>query len=104
MKTIKASLATLQRVITPKPTQNKPPESTPAAPQTGAKGKNQPLTFLKAAASPPHPSIVVSLPGISWPEGKPSPAELCAGINGALEASETDQTHVSGATGPQGTT
>jgi hypothetical protein len=42
---------------------------------------------------------MVSLPGISWPEGKPSLAELCTGINSALVASDSDQTHVSAATG-----
>ncbi|KAF8260392.1 hypothetical protein EI94DRAFT_1811778 [Lactarius quietus] len=102
VKSIKASLAALQKAITPstqagKPPQSKNPENAPSAPPPRAKGKNPHITFASAAASPPCPSIVVSLAHLTWNEGKPSPADLCAGINQAMEASDNDQVRISAA-------
>ncbi|KAF8257506.1 hypothetical protein EI94DRAFT_1708917 [Lactarius quietus] len=102
VKSIKATLVALQKVITPsvqagKPPQSKNPESAPSAPPPRAKGKNPPIMFASAAASPPRPSIMVSLAHLTWKEGKPSPADLCARINQAMEASDNDQVHISAA-------
>ncbi|KAF8256590.1 hypothetical protein EI94DRAFT_1710855 [Lactarius quietus] len=99
VKSIKYTLAALQKVILPgakagKPPTNKNTESAPSAPNTRAKGKIPTPTFASAAALPPCPSIVVSLHNLTWNKGRPSPANLCTGINGALEASViTFQTH-----------
>ncbi|KAF8259165.1 hypothetical protein EI94DRAFT_1707334 [Lactarius quietus] len=100
VKSIKATLSALQKAILPspqagKPPQNKQTDSKPLAPVTRAKGKTQPLTFANAVASPPHPSIVVSLANCTWPDGKPSLADLCKGINSALDASDNNQTCIS---------
>ncbi|KAF8272270.1 hypothetical protein EI94DRAFT_1697612 [Lactarius quietus] len=91
VKSIKSTLAALQKVITPSSKTGKPPpskttENAPSAPNARAKGKIPTPTFASAAALPPHPSIVVSLRNLIWNKGRPSPANLCAGINGALKA------------------
>ncbi|KAF8257482.1 hypothetical protein EI94DRAFT_1708967 [Lactarius quietus] len=102
IKSIKSTLATLQKVILPSAKTGKPPPSkttdnAPSAPITGAKGKTHIPTFARAAASPPHPSIVVSLHNLIWNKGRPSPADLCTRINGALkpQPSGNDQVHIS---------
>ncbi|KAF8260384.1 hypothetical protein EI94DRAFT_1811792 [Lactarius quietus] len=103
VKSIKATLAVLQKVITPsvqadKPLQSKIPENAPSAPPPSrAKGKTPPAMFASAAASSPCPSIVVSLDHLNWSTGKLSLADLCCGINQAMEASNNNQVCISAA-------
>ncbi|KAF8269085.1 hypothetical protein EI94DRAFT_1799572 [Lactarius quietus] len=63
VKSIKSTLAALQKVIfsgtqASKPSQGKTLDNAPSAPPPRAKGKTQALSFANAAASPPCPSIV----------------------------------------------
>ncbi|KAF8258785.1 hypothetical protein EI94DRAFT_1707676 [Lactarius quietus] len=107
VKSIKTTLTVLQKVISPstqagKPIQTKTPDSAPTAPAPRAKGKNPTPTFANAAASPPRPSIMVSLSHLNWKGGKPSPADLCTRINWALEASDNNQVRISAASVPTG--
>ncbi|KAF8261100.1 hypothetical protein EI94DRAFT_1810805 [Lactarius quietus] len=100
VKSIKTSLAALQKAIAPgaqtgKPPLSKTPENAPIAPVARAKGKTHTPTFASAAASPPCPSLIVGLDFLNWNKGRPSPAALCSGINQALEASGNDQVCIS---------
>jgi hypothetical protein len=100
LKTIMSSLTALQKassIGTPagKPTSTSKPDSNPHALDNRAKGKSNPSTFAQAAASPPRPSMVVSLAHVSWTDNKPTPAQVCNGINCALEVSDNDQVCIS---------
>ncbi|KAF8258147.1 hypothetical protein EI94DRAFT_1815993 [Lactarius quietus] len=75
VKSIKATLVALQKAITPsaqagKPPQSKTPENAPSAPPPGQRARTPLLR-------------------------KPSPADLCTGINWAMEASDNDQVRIS---------
>src|SRR6266404_5442566 len=73
------------------------PTPTPAKPQ--ATQRQGPLTLQTYAAkvsSLQHPSIVVDVAGIAWPDNKrPMPADICTTINTTLTLSNATQTRVS---------
>ena len=69
----------------------KPPQKhgTPPAPQP---------TYAAKAASPQRPSVVVDVAAYTWPEDRrPTPSDLCATINAALDHSNKTQVRVSAA-------
>src|SRR6266403_2842131 len=77
------------------------PNPTPAPTKPQATQCQGPLTLQTYAAkvsSLQHPSIVVDVAGIPWPDNKrPMPADICATINTTLALSNATQTRVSAA-------
>ncbi|KAH9019632.1 hypothetical protein EDB85DRAFT_1896559 [Lactarius pseudohatsudake] len=99
MKDIKASLAALQKVSvtatqTGKNSTPKPQTSSPQEPLLRPTGKAV-SSFTKAAAIPPRPSVVISLANTNWNGSRPSPAQICEGINDALANAQNDLARVS---------
>ncbi|KAH9019487.1 hypothetical protein EDB84DRAFT_1566020 [Lactarius hengduanensis] len=99
MKDIKASLAALHKVMVTATQTSK--NSTPK-PQSGSLQEPIPKpfsrsvsTFAKAAALPPRPSVVISLADTNWNGSRPSPAQICEGINNTLEHAQNDLARVS---------
>ncbi|KAF8261104.1 hypothetical protein EI94DRAFT_1705796 [Lactarius quietus] len=98
VKSIKTSLAVLQKVITPgaqtrKPPPSKTPENAPIAPVARAKGKTHTPTFASATASLPRPSLMVGLDFLNWNKGRPSLAVLCAEVTAEDRAKTPDECH-----------
>jgi hypothetical protein len=101
IKSIKASIAALEKAIRTgqqpsKPSQTPKNDSSPQQPKDRAKGKTSPPSFANVAASPPRPSVVVNLAHMSW-DPRPSAPEICTDINNALRASDNDQIRISAA-------
>ncbi|KAH9024500.1 hypothetical protein EDB85DRAFT_1894299 [Lactarius pseudohatsudake] len=99
MKDIEASLAVLHKAMVTATQTSK--NSTPK-PQSGSLQEPIPKpsgrsisTFAIAAALPPRPSVVISLADTNWNGSRPSPAQICEGINNALEHAQNDLVHVS---------
>ena len=56
--------------------------------------KSSKPTFAALAASPSHPSMVVSFHGVNWIDHqKPQPADICSSVNTGVAASHS--THIS---------
>ncbi|KAH9009321.1 hypothetical protein EDB84DRAFT_1571292 [Lactarius hengduanensis] len=86
IKAIKSSLSALQKVMPANiqggktPTTPKPPTSSPQEP-----------------TSKPSGNVVISLANTDWSGSRPTPAQICEGINSALEHAQNDQARVSAA-------
>ncbi|KAH9011207.1 hypothetical protein EDB83DRAFT_2530371 [Lactarius deliciosus] len=102
LQDIKSSILALQKVSPANAhTSNKP---SPPKPQTG--NPQEPIkkasgvtisSFTKAAALPPFPSVVISLANTNWSGPRPTPAQICKGINDTLEQAQNNQVCVSAA-------
>ncbi|KAI9431174.1 hypothetical protein H4582DRAFT_2063032 [Lactarius indigo] len=97
---IKSTLQSLQhmKATTTKPNNTPPKAPPPTAGQVNKQNKppgSTPPTFAKAAALPPHPSVVISLADIDWQGERPNPPTLCSSINDALNLAQNDQVHIS---------
>ncbi|KAH9055111.1 hypothetical protein EDB83DRAFT_2521314 [Lactarius deliciosus] len=102
LKDIKSSILALQKVSpagtqpSKKPPQSNPPAGSPQEPNKKTLGATI-SSFAKAAALPPCPSVVISLANINWSGLKPSPAQVCKGINDTLDSAQNDQVCISAA-------
>lgn len=71
-----------------------PPPTTPAQNPTkppSTKTPGPPPTYASKAATPQRPSLLMDTSSYTWPDPKPSPADICATINASLETSNPTQ-------------
>ncbi|KAH9039159.1 hypothetical protein EDB85DRAFT_1887626 [Lactarius pseudohatsudake] len=98
MKDIKSSLLVLQKAVSASAqtgknnTTPKLQSGSPQEPTNKPTGK-----AISSFALPPHPGVVISLANTDWNSSRPSLAQICKGINSALEHTQNDQAHVSAA-------
>ena len=74
-----------------------PPAQLPNQGPPKTPGPTPAPSYATKAALPPRPSCVVDMSAYTWPDQKPTPSEICATINAALDRTNPTQVHASAA-------